>query len=323
MFLQVLVQVDGGGCDILPQLVQGGVLVGVGVEGARIHAGVQDAGAELGQVHLGDALAPLGEHAAAVFHRGGVVVGSGVQDIGALERVQTGLGQVVVGRAGADEGRIHLGEDVQGLHALVFAVDAGQHSIGREIADGGDGDAGSGEGAGESAAEVHRGEHVLAVGVQLTDGLAQPALGDYLGRLRGVPDVQGAEVGAVGLRITDALEHGNFALVVEVLHGIHCRMETNLVVDVEHIGGVNAHRLPIVFVKGVVVGNDGVEGIVGARHLEDHQHPVFLVGRHRVCLLLSNLFSVIGPGSPSLYAAGFSVPGGMRKIANPVSGSWL
>ena len=104
-------------------------------------------------------------------------------------------------------------------------------------------------------------------------------------------------MGAIRGWVSDSLDYRNFALVVKALDRIHRRMEPDLVVDVEHIGGVNAHRLAIVGVMRVVVGNDGVQGVIGARHLQHHQNPVFLIGRHRVCLLLSNIDTV--PARPS------------------------
>ena len=113
--------------NVLPKLVGHAILVGVAVEAAVVD--VEDAGAEVGHVHLGDALQLLGDGSVGVLDVGGVHPGRFVQDVGAFQGVQTGLAHVVHDSAAADGGGVHPGEAVKDLVPLDLLGDAGEQAV--------------------------------------------------------------------------------------------------------------------------------------------------------------------------------------------------
>ena len=112
MLFQILVEVGDGVGHVAPQFGESDVLVSMGIECAWIDACVKYPGPEVCQMHLGDVLDPLCQGASAVLHAGRVVLGGGTQYVRPSQGVQTGLGQVVTHRAGANHGSVHPGEDV-------------------------------------------------------------------------------------------------------------------------------------------------------------------------------------------------------------------
>ena len=179
-------------------------------------------------------------------------------------------------------GGIHPPENVQRLAPLVFPVDARQQPIGLQVAHRGHGNAVLGQRPGQPPAEVHAGQHVLAVGVHLLDGPAQPALGALRVRFAGMPDVHGAEVGIAGVGIADAQEDSQLALVPELLQGRHRRMEAQLVVDGDNLVFGNGQAGAIVPVQPVGPGNHGVQPVVPAGEGQYREHPVFVGRNHLV-----------------------------------------
>ena len=162
------------------------------------------------------------------------------------------------------------------LPLLVFQ--SGQDSVGGEVGYGGYGHTGLGQGARQPVSEVDGRKHVVLVGVDSLGGVSQPAFCGYLVRLTGVPDVHGTEVRARGVGETDAVDKGDLAHVPKLLHGFHGRVEGELVVYLEHLLFLDPNHLPVVEIKGVVVGYQGVEVVIPAGKLQDDQDRVFLVG---------------------------------------------
>ena len=167
-----------------------------------------------------------------------------------------------------------------------FAVDAGEQAVGLEVADGGDGHAFHHQGAGEAAAEVNGGEHVLGVGVHQLGGAAQPALSADDFGLAGVPDVHAAEVGVAGGGVADAHEHGQLPGFPELHQGSHGGVEAQLVVDGQDLVFRHADGGAEVAVVAVVAGDDGVQAVVTAGQGEDCQDGIFC-GRYHLSLLLA------------------------------------
>ena len=74
MLLQVLVEVAYGVGDVSPQPRERNILVGVGIKGARVDAGVKHPSSKVGQMNLGNVFQPLGKWTTAVLHTGGVSI---------------------------------------------------------------------------------------------------------------------------------------------------------------------------------------------------------------------------------------------------------
>ena len=235
---------------------------------------------------LGDVLHVLADDGAGVLHIGGVHLGGGGQDVGALESVGAGGVDVVHDRAGADGRGIHAAEYFQGVVALVIAVDAREQAVGLQVPDGGDGHAFHHQGAGQAAAEVDRGQYVLGVGVHQLGGAAQPALGTDDFGLAGVPDVHAAEVRVAGSRVADSDEDSELSGFPELHQGSHGGVEAQLVVDGQDLVFRHTDGGAEVAVVAVVARDDGVQSVVAARQREDCQDRVFR-GRYHVLLLIA------------------------------------
>ena len=100
--------------------------------------------------------------------------------------------------------------------------------------------------------------------VQVTDGPAQPAIRDHFRGLGGMPDIHGAEVGADGVGIANPLQDGHFPLVVQRLERRHGRVEPDVVIDVQDLLRLDFQHWPVVHIQGVAIGDEGVQGVVGA-----------------------------------------------------------
>ena len=81
---------------------------------------------------------------------------------------------------------------------------------------------------------------------------------------------------AVGVGVTDALDHCHVALIVQVLEGTHGRIEADVVVDAEHLLVRHPHRGAVVGVERVSVGDKGVHRVIAARELQYDEDRVFL-----------------------------------------------
>ena len=102
----------------------------MGIEGAGIQAGVEHPGSKACQMDLSDILEPLCKGVATIRHRRLIRVECGGEDIGTFQRIQARLGQIVIHGAGADQGRVRFGEDIQRLHPLVFTLNTRQDPVG-------------------------------------------------------------------------------------------------------------------------------------------------------------------------------------------------
>ena len=280
----VVPQVGDKGLHVVRHITpQAGVehrLVGVGVKAVVRRRGVENPAAELGQVGLGNVLHILADRGGGVLHVGGVLVRGGSQDVGALEGVGAGAVDVVQDGAAANGRRIHPPENVQSLVPLAFAFDAGQQAVGLQVAHGSNGHTIHSQGAGQAAAKVHTGQHVLRSGVNLLEHAAQPALGANLVRLAGVPDVHGAEMGVAGVVVTHAQEDGELALVPELLQRPHRRVKAQLVVKLENLTLGDTQVGPVVPIQRVGIGYHGVQAVIAARKGKNGQYRVFLRRNH-------------------------------------------
>ena len=148
---------------------------------------------------------------------------------------KTGLSHVVHDGAGAHDRGIQAGEPAKDLLALLLLGDAGEQSIGLKVVHAGDRDARHGQRTEQGRPEADGSQNVFFVGVDVTGGAAQPALGAELVRLAGVPDVHGPEVGPRGVGIADAVDDTQRTLFVKGLDGTHLGVQRSLVIQAEFL----------------------------------------------------------------------------------------
>ncbi len=98
--------------DVGQQRCVGLGLVGVRVEAVVRRSGVQNTGAESGQMGLGNVSHVLTDGRVGILDVGGVLVRRGGQDVRALQGVGAGGVDVVHNRTGADGRGIHAAKDV-------------------------------------------------------------------------------------------------------------------------------------------------------------------------------------------------------------------
>ena len=280
VFSQVLVESVHVVGHVRPKAGMQGGLIGVGVKAVVRGGGVEHPAAEPGQMGLGDVLHVLADYRVGVLDAAGVLVGGGGQDVGALEGVGAGAVDVVHDGASAHGRGVHAAEHVQSIIALLFAVDAGQQSIGLQVADRGDGHAFHYQGAGKAAAEVDPSQHVFSVGVNFLEDATQPPLGADLVRLAGVPDVHGPEMGVARVLVADAQENGQLPFVPELLQRTHGGVESQVVIDGNNLPFGNAQSGAIVPIQGIAIGNHGIQAIVAAGKGQNGQYRVFLCRNH-------------------------------------------
>ena len=227
--------------------------------------------------HLGDVAHVLRHGIAGVLHRRGILLRCRAEDVCPAQGVRTRLRDVFPDETAPELRRIHLGKQVQGLRALVCALNTRQDTVGLQIAHRGDRHARRRQRAGEAATKVHAGQDILLVGIDIPNGPAQPALGAYLVGLTGVPDIHGAEVGAVRVGIANALNDRHFPLVPQLLDGRHVGVEPDSIINGQNPLRVYPYCRPVLQVERIAVGDDGIECVITPRQLEDHQHIVFFL----------------------------------------------
>ena len=242
--------------NVLPQLVGHASLVGVAVEAAVVD--VEDAGAEVGHVHLSDTFQLFGDGGVGVLNVRGVHPRGFVQDVGAFQGVEAGLAHVVHDGAAADGRRVHSGEAVQNLGPLFFLSDPGEQAVVIEVIDNRNRGPGKGQGPEQRRTEADGGQYVLFAGVQVASGAAQPTLGSQRDGLTGVPDVHRAEMGARGFGVADAMDDAHVAPVVDLLQRSHLGVESNFVIDLDHAIFSDTHRVASIPVDRVGVGDNCV-----------------------------------------------------------------
>ena len=269
VLVHVVHEVADGRREFRPQLVMSGELARVGVVAALL--GVVDARAEVGKHHLRGVAEVLPNRGRGVLDVGRVLVHGGSENVRALERVGSRLSEELHDGVAAVGGAVHLGEGIEDCLAAALIAHVSEEAVGLEVADGGHGNAALAERPRQATPEVDRSQDILAVRIELLSGATEPALVADVLRQGSVPDVHGAEVRAVGVRVADAMDDGDLPLVPEPLDGLHARTESGPVVDGQDIFGLDVDRTPEVVVEPVAVGHDGVEIVVSAAELDDHQ----------------------------------------------------
>ena len=247
-------------------------LVGVGVEDVVRSGGEQHPGPEVGIVDLGHVAEVTAHGAIGVLNLRLVHSGSSAQDVGALQRFDAGAADVVVHHALTDGRSVHAPEQVQGLGPLGFGADLGEQAVGTEVTHRGDGHSLLGQGAGQAAAKVDAGEHILARGVDVLDDAAQPAGETQFLGLTGGPDIHGPEVGQAAVGVADALDDGQIALVPVLLQGGHGRVEAQLVGDGYDLVLWDPQSRAVVPVMRIGVRDDRVHSVVATgqrNHCQD------------------------------------------------------
>ena len=239
--------------------------------------GVEDARAHAGGVNARHIAQRLGDRVRAVLNRGLVHPRHGGQDVRAGQRIGAGLAQIVHHQPRAHGGGVHPLENVEVAVALLFFLDVGHQAVGVEIADRGGGHAGRDHRARQTAADVHRRQRLLAVGIEPLGQLGHPTLGRDAIRLAGVQDVHAAEVRARGVGVADALDHGHIAVVVELLEPAAVGVEAERVGDRQHLILRDVHQRARVVVVPLGIRDEGVHEVVAARKLHHDQDRVLTV----------------------------------------------
>jgi len=81
---------------------------------------------------------------------------------------------------------------------------------------------------------------------------------------------------AIGIGIAHALDDCDAAIFVERIEAAECGIETDAVVDFEYRITGDANGRADAVIRVVRVGDDGVEAIVAAAHLDDEQHVAWI-----------------------------------------------
>ena len=277
VFLQVGHEVADRAGNLIPQAAVDFHLIAVGVETAVL--GVIDAGAEVGGHHLGGVFEGLGDGVVRIFHGGRVVLGGRPQNVRAFERVAAGLAQVV--HYGVLDGAaVHLAESVEAEAADALLLNVGEQPVGFQVAHRRYRNARRAHGTGQAATEVHAGDDVPALGVEVADDAAQPALGGDLFRLAGVPDVHAAEVRTVRVGIPDAVDDGDLAFVPKRLDGRHVGVESEPPVNGNHLVSGDSDVGTEVVIMSIRVGDNGVQRVIRASQLDYNEGPAVIGGGH-------------------------------------------
>ena len=166
--------------------------------------------------------------------------------------------------------------------AQIFLLHSRHYAVAFQVANGGYRHAGDRHCARQSHADVDAGKHIIGVGVEFANRLSQPAFVAHAVGFGGVPDVHSAEVGAVGVRIADALNNRHPAFVVQALEGRRVAVNRQVVVDGQHILLAQHDFLAGVVVVRVVVRHDGVHKVVAAGELHDYQSLLLAFGAHSI-----------------------------------------
>ena len=242
-------------------------------------------------MYPGDVAHILGDLIVGVFDFRVILVGDVRQHVRSLEHIQAGLSDVLRDLAGSDGLSIDALERFEGLVSQALLLDAVHYAIALEVANRGHGNACHRHRPRQTHTDVHAGQNVLRVRVQLPDSLAQPALVADPVRLGRVPDVHAPEVGAIGVRVADALDDGHLSLVVQTLEGCGVGIHRQLIVDGQDIVLAHHNFLAGVVIVLVGVGHYGVHEVVAAGKLNNYQRLFPALGGHILPHALSASFS--------------------------------
>ena len=131
-------------------------------------------------------------------------------------------------------------------------------------------------------ADVHGAPARILLTLRQVQQATEPAGIDVAAGRGRVPDVHGAEMRAVRVRVADALDDRQRAAVVELLQARHAGVERQTIVKAQRGLGVHRQIAAGVVVGAVAVRNHRVEPIVAAAELEhDQRSPVRARGRGR------------------------------------------
>jgi hypothetical protein len=107
------------------------------------------------------------------------------------------------------------------------------------------------------------------------EGARDPAFVEVLARGRcGVPDLDRAEVRQVGLRVAEAEQQRQFVLLPQRHQRRERRVQPEAGVEPQQVGGRQRERRPQRRIGRVGIRHDGVQAVVAALQLDQHQHAV-------------------------------------------------
>ena len=243
--------------------------VGVSVVPAML--GVENPRAKPREMNSCDISQALCDGVFSVFNSGFVIVGHLGQQVGAAQDVQAGLPDIIGNRAGADGLSVDAFERFQGLVLEAVLFDSVHDAVAFEIANGRDRHACDRHCARQAGADADSGQHVLSLGVQLSDSLPEPTLAAHSVRLGGVPDVHSPEVGPVGVGIADALNYRHLSFVVQTLERRGVLVDSQFVVDRKNLVFSDHNVLAGIVVMPIGIRHECVHKVVTAGHLDDYE----------------------------------------------------
>ena len=103
--------------------------------------------------------------------------------------------------------------------------------------------------------------------------------GKLIAVTRGFPDFSGAEVAAIGVRIADVLDYRQFPFLHQVMEPGAARMKPGRVADAEDFVLGDRQRWAQAVVVFVFKRDEGVESVVAAGELHEHQNTAVLFRR--------------------------------------------
>src|SRR5580765_3684539 len=110
-----------------------------------------------------------------------------------------------------------------------------------------------------------------------------------------LPNLCGAEMRAVGVRVADALDNCQMAGIVKLFEAAHARMESDVIIHFQDLLFSQTNPGPGAMIVIVGVGNDRVKAVVAAGHLEDDQNAGIMAGCN-LCGFLRSLSLEHGKG---------------------------
>ena len=109
---------------------------------------------------------------------------------------------------------------------------------------------------------------------------AQPAVAEILVLVAGcLPDFRGAKVTAVGVGIAHAADHGEMTGIVEILKASQVWVETERIVQRQHLVRGNPNGGTGLVIEIIGVGHDSIKAVIAARELNQHENGAILARR--------------------------------------------
>src|SRR5579864_3963332 len=91
---------------------------------------------------------------------------------------------------------------------------------------------------------------------------------------RGLPDLRRPEVRMVRLRITDVLDDRNLSRIIQGLERPHCGIETNMPVDIKHLGGGDRYCGSQRIVSLISVWDKAIQSVVSTLQIDQDKDAV-------------------------------------------------